>query len=86
MSMNLSQLIQATESNNNSIRSEAENQLLNARNQSPGLFILACSQEFAQKNLNDITRPKAGILIKYTLLNLSVKRRKISILIFLGRT
>jgi len=72
--MNLAQLIEATESNNNSIRSEAENQLLLARNQSPGLFIQACSQEFLQNNLNDIIRPKAGILIKYTLLNLSVKK------------
>jgi importin subunit beta-1 len=67
--MNLAQLIEATESMNNAMRSEAENQLLQARNQSPGLFILACSQELSLNNLSDVVRPKAGILIKYTLLN-----------------
>mmetsp|Transcript_41693 Transcript_41693/g.37109 ORF Transcript_41693/g.37109 Transcript_41693/m.37109 type:complete len:131 (-) Transcript_41693:2276-2668(-) len=33
------------------------------------MFILACSEEFSQNNLSDSLRPKAAILIKYTLLN-----------------
>ena len=70
--MNLSQLIEATGSNDNQRRSQAEAQLLEARNKSPALFILACSQEFSQTNLSNMARPKAGILIKYTLLNFAV--------------
>jgi importin subunit beta-1 len=67
--MSLAQLIQDTESTNNEKRKIAEEQLLEARNQNPSLFILACSQEFSQNNLTDLLRPKAGILIKYTLIN-----------------
>jgi len=67
--MSLAQLIQDTESNDNQKRKVAEEQLLEGRNQNPSLFILACSQEFSQKNLPDLLRPKAGILIKYTLIN-----------------
>lgn len=71
--MNLAQLIEATEAANNQLRSQAEAQLMEARDQSPALFILACSEEFAKKNLPDLVRPKAGILIKYTLLNSGVR-------------
>lgn len=71
--MSLAQLIEATESTNNQLRSQAEAQLLEARNQSPALFILACSEEFAKKDLPDLLRPKAGILIKYTLINWGVR-------------
>ena len=71
--MNLTQLIEATESTNNQLRSQAEAQLLEARNQSPALFVLACSEEFAKKDLSDLLRPKAGILIKYTLINYGVR-------------
>ena len=70
--MNLSQLIEATEANDNQRRNQAEAQLLEARNKSPALFILACSQEFSETNLSNLLRPKAGILIKYTLLNFAV--------------
>lgn len=71
--MSLAQLIQDTESTNNEKRKIAEEQLLEARNQNPSLFILACSQEFSQNNLPDLLRPKAGILIKYTLINFPVQ-------------
>lgn len=70
--MSLAALIQDTESTNNEKRKIAEEQLLEARNQNPSLFILACSQEFSQNNLPDLLRPKAGILIKYTLINFPV--------------
>ena len=72
MLMNLPHLIEATEADNNQTRSQAEAQLLEARNKNPALFILACSQEFSQTNLSNTLRPKAGILIKYTLTNFAV--------------
>ena len=70
--MELAQLIEATENPNVNIRGPAETQLMDARNQNPGLFILACAHEFSSNTLTDKLRPKAGILIKYTLLGFQV--------------
>jgi hypothetical protein len=71
--MSLADLITAASRGIGPQRVEAENKLNEAKLTNPGLFILACSEEFAQKNLNDDLRPMAAILIKYTLLNAPVK-------------
>ncbi len=70
--MSLAELIAAASSSNNQMRQEAENKLMEARDSNPGMFIAACSEEFAQKNLPDTMRPQAAALIKYTLLNFAV--------------
>jgi len=68
---NLAQLLQDTDSSNNQTRNTAEQQLRDARDQDPGLFVLRCSEAFKSHQLSDSLRPKAGILIKYSLLNSS---------------
>jgi hypothetical protein len=70
--MSLAELIVSATSSNGPLRIEAENKINEAKMTNPGLFILACSEEFAEKNLIDDLRPNAAILIKYTLLNSSV--------------
>lgn len=70
--MSLAQLIQATATSNNIDRANAEKQLQDAFKADPGLFLFACSEEFAQQNLNDDLRPQAAILLKYSLINFEV--------------
>lgn len=70
--MSLAQLIVATATLDNASRANAEKQIQEAFKKDPGLFLYACSDEFAKTNLSDELRPQAAILLKYSLINFEV--------------